>query len=320
MKRYLALLMCGLISGCASAQQKVVVGLGYIPNVQFAPFYAAEKRGFYKAEGLEVEFRHGYVSELVPLLLQGKLDYVVGDAEDAVFARAQGAPLRYVMAMYQRLPVTIFSLPAERIESVRDLRGKVIGIPGAFGSSYTALQALLAKNGLKESDVRLNPIGFTQIDAVRAGKVDAAVGFVNNEVVVLREQGVKVNALDLSRAYPMVGSGVIASEKTLASVAGVKKFLRASQRGLAYTLANPQGAYQDSLPYIGSAAGAGQLEVLKASLPYMRSAYTDKNGLGYSDPAAWASAVNFLKSLGRLKSDVKAGGFYSNAFLTRGVK
>ncbi|MDG9393359.1 ABC transporter substrate-binding protein, partial [Streptococcus pneumoniae] len=80
------------VGAAQSASVRTVnVGLGYVPNVQFTPFYVADKLGYFKAEGLNVKFQHGYVNELMPLLLQGKLDFVVGDPEDAIFARTQGA-------------------------------------------------------------------------------------------------------------------------------------------------------------------------------------------------------------------------------------
>jgi NitT/TauT family transport system substrate-binding protein len=79
------------LSAVAQSPQKIKVGLGYIPDVQFAPFYLAEVEGLYKAKGLEVEFQHGYAQELYPLLASGKLDFVVGDAEDVVLLRAKDA-------------------------------------------------------------------------------------------------------------------------------------------------------------------------------------------------------------------------------------
>ena len=177
-----AFLLLGLLATSASAQRTVNIGLGYNPDVQFTPFYVADKLGYFRAEGLNVKYQHGYVSQLLPLLLQGKLDFVVGDPEDAIFARNQGADVRYVMTMYQKNPVTVFSLSP--LNGPESLKGKSVGIPGPFGSSYHAIQALLDSANLNEGrDVRLNSIGFTQVDAVRAGRVDAAVGYAGHPVV-----------------------------------------------------------------------------------------------------------------------------------------
>ncbi|AWN22118.1 sulfonate ABC transporter substrate-binding protein [Deinococcus irradiatisoli] len=316
-----ALLSLGLVaSGVAGAQattRTVHIGLGYIPNVQFTPFYVANRLGYFKAEGLDVEYQHGYVSALIPLLLQGKLDFVVGDPEDAIFARAAGQPVKYIMAMYQQVPVTVFSLAGKNIRTAADLKGKIIGLPGTFGSTYFALGALLDSAGLKESDVKLASIGFTQLEAVRGGRVDAAVGYVNNEVVNLKAAGVPVNTLDVTKAYPMVGVGIITTEKNLGGDLA-KKVVRAAQRAMRFTITDPARAFQIGQKDFGS--GGGTLSVLQASVPLMQSAVTKLNGLGYSDPAAWNKAVAYLQQQGKVPASAKASDFYSNAAISKTLK
>lgn len=318
MKRALFLLSL-LAASAAHAQgspRTVTIGLGYVPNVQFTPFYVADKLGYYRAEGVNVKFQHGYVSELMPLLLQGKLDFVVGDPEDAVFARNQGAPVRYVMAMYQKSPVTVFS--TQPLNRAADLKGKTLGIPGTFGSSYAATRALLDAAGLREGrDVRLASIGFTQLEAVRAGRVDAAVGYLNNEVVGLRGAGERVYTLDLSAAYPMVGVGLITLDKTLGGDLA-RRVVRASQRGLKFTVGDPARAFRLAQPVFGS--GGGSLDVLRASLPLMQSAYTRANGLGASDPAAWTKAVAALVGQGSLPAGTRASTFYTNSLISKTLR
>jgi len=294
----------------------VNIGLGYIPNVQFTPFYVADKLGYFKAEGLNMKYQHGYVSELMPLLLQGKLDFVVGDPEDAIFARVQGADVKYVMAMYQKIPVTVFSLPGKNINSVADLKGRTVGIPGTFGSSYFALGALLDSAGLRQGDVRLASIGFTQLEAVRAGRVDAAVGYVNNEVVQLASAGIRAHTLDVTGAYPMVGVGLMTRSRTLGTDVA-SRVVRAVQRGLQFTVANPSKAFTVARPVFRT---GGTLEVLKASVPLMQSVFTRQNGLGYNDPAGWQRAVAYLQKTGKVPVAFKSSDFYSNALIDRTVK
>ncbi len=314
-----ALFAIGLSSANLAQATNLTIGLGYIPNIQFAPFYAAESEGFYKAEGFDVTFEHGYTSQLMPLLLAGKLDFVVGDAEDAVLARAAGQKVKYVLAMYQRSPVTIFSLADKKISKAASLKGKTLGYAGPYGSSYYALLATLSKNKLTDKDLTLQAIGFTQLESVKSGKVDAAVGFINNEPLVLRRSGVAVNTLDVSTFYPMVGNGMIATEKTLKDALMVKKVLAATQKGLAFTVKNPQKAFEDSKKYVQN-LDAAQLEVLNASVTLMQSTTTTKLGLGYSDPLAWSRAVNFLKSSGQAKTTLPSSDFFSNNYLTKGIK
>ncbi|WP_135229098.1 ABC transporter substrate-binding protein [Deinococcus fonticola] len=316
MQRTLLTLLLATVTAASAQTRTVNIGLGYIPNVQFTPFYVADKLGYFKAEGLNVNFQHGYINELMPLLLQGKLNFVVGDPEDAIFARNQGAPVKYVMAMYQKSPVTVFSTKA--LKSAADLKGMTVGIPGPYGSSYHAIQAVLDEANLQDGrDVKLASIGYTQLDAVRGGKVDAAVGYINNDVVQLRASGTKVNTLDLSGAYPMVGVGLITLEKNLSGTLA-KQVVRASQRGLKFTVGSPAQAFKTAQSVFGK--NGGTLDVLKASTPLMTSAYTAQNGLGASTPTNWAKAVAALVKQGKLPAGARATDFYTNSLVSKTLK
>ena len=297
------------------------MGLGYLPDVQFAPFYLGAVSGLYEAQGLSVEFQHGFVTELYPLLAQGKLDFVVGDAEDVISLRSQdpeGAPFVYLMALYQRVPNALFSLPEAGIERPADLRGKTIGMPGLFGSSYTSLQAVLAAAGLTENEVTIQQVGFTQAEAVLSGRVDVAMGFVNNEPTVLRARGVEVNVLPAGPYNPSAGNGVVTTEEVLANEALVRRFLAASQEAMARTLSHPEEAFGASATYIEN-LDADRLEVLKASLPLYTSPATQENGLGTTDPAGWEKTLALLTKVGRVTTDLPATAFFSNDYLTPGV-
>lgn len=297
--------------------QELRVGLGYLPDVQFAPFYLAQQAGLYEAEGLEVTFQHGFVTELYPLLAQGRLHFVVGDAEDVITLRAQderAAPFRYVMAMYQRVPNAFFALSDKGIRDVSDLAGRRVGIPGRFGTSYTSLQASLLAAGLSEDDITLEQIGFTQAEAVMAGRVDVALGFINNEPIVLRNQGFEVDVIDAGVYNPSVGNGVITTDAMLENAELVERFLRATLRAMQLTLESPERAFEASRAFVDNLA-EDRLEVLLVSSELYTSSLTATFGLGYSDPQGWEATLELLKATGRVSTDLPATAFYSNDFL-----
>jgi NitT/TauT family transport system substrate-binding protein len=306
--------------GAGQTPQAVRVGLGYFPNVQFAPFYLAAERGLYAAAGLRVEFQHGFVPDLVPLLVTGRLDFVVGDAEDVISARAQGADLIYVLALYARDPNALFALEGAGIRELADLRGRTIGVPGRFGSSYTALQRLLAAAGLTERDVTIAPIGFTQAEAVQAGRVDAAIGFVNNEPLTLRRSGVAVTVLPVDDYYVTLGNGVLTTGAVVERRAALaRSFVQVTQAAMLRVIADPEEALDVSAVYVSDLRDPEQRrvqrEVLLASIPLYRSAYTDAHGIGASNPAAWTAATGFLERSGRLAVPVDPGLAFTNRFI-----
>lgn len=313
MKKWVFLVLA-LVFSLAQAE-KVRVGLGYLPDVQFAPFYAGVVEGIYGKKGLEVEFQHGFASELYPLLAQGKLDFVVADAEDVIALRAQGIPLKYVMALYQSVPNALFSLAEKNIKSVRDLKGKTIGMPGMFGVSLTSLQAILRAAGLKESDVKIVNIGFTQAEAVVQKRVDVAMGFVNNEPVFLQSQGVKLNVIPAGPYNRSPGNGVISTDKVLENADLARRFLSASQEAMAFTLANPRKAFEAAKKYVQNLDEL-RYRVLTASVRLYESPYSRQAGLGFSNPQAWVSSLSLLKATGRVNTSLPATEFYTNAFLT----
>lgn len=292
------------------------MGLGYLPDVQFAPFYSAAVEGLYEAEGLEVTFQHGFVTELYPLLAQGKLDFVVGDAEDVIALRAQNeaaTPFKYIMAMYQQVPSVLFALGNEDLQ-LDTLAGRTIGMPGLFGSSYTSLQAVLQAAGLSETDIVIEEIGFTQLEAVLSKRVDLAMGFVNNEPIILRQQGQTVTTLPAGQYNPSAGNGIITTDTMLEQNADLaRRFVAASQRGLALVIDTPDLAFEASKSYVEN-LDDDRMEVLAASADLYQSDYTKTNGIGTFNPEGFSKTLELLNETGRIQTNLSPDSFYTLGF------
>ena len=174
----------------SAALTKLVVGLGYIPSVQFAQFYLAEQKGYYADAGLDVEFQSKSDDNLIPLVGQGAIDVGIGDGTSVIPAVSQGIPVRYIATIYGKFPNVVFAKASSGIKEAADLKGKKIGTPGRYGSGWVMLQALLGSAGLKPTDVEIVEYpDYTQRAAVEQGAVDAATGFANNEPVQLELGG-----------------------------------------------------------------------------------------------------------------------------------
>lgn len=300
------------------ALRKLTIGLGYIPDVQFAPFYVAKEKGYFRAEGLEVEFKQGFETDVLKLLGTGALNFGVAGGDEVLVARSQGVPLVYVASWYQKYPVSVVALEGANIREAKDLKGRTIGVPGRYGATYTGLLALLDSAGLKEADVQLREVGFNQVQALTQGQVEAVVGYTNNEPVQLRALGRAITTINVFDRVNLVSNGLITDEKTQRDDPElVRAVIRAFLRGVQDTLANPDEAVTLSIPTIpGSAEKRDQLRaVLAATLPLMESDQSKANGLGYCDPAAWVASRDLLKKLGLLGSDIALDQTYTNSFL-----
>jgi NitT/TauT family transport system substrate-binding protein len=281
---------------------KLVVGLGYIPNVQFAQFYLADQAGYYRDAGLQVEFQNTIDPELVTLVGQGAVDVGISDGTSVIPAVSQGIPIRYVFSVFAEFPNVIFSRASSGIAYPQDLRGRKLGIPGKFGSSWIQLEALLAGAGLTTADLQLVLFpDFGQLAALEKGAVDAATGYANNEPVRLELSGEKASVLALPPASQLPGPGLIVSSAALAGpkLDALRAFVTATQHAMRDIAADPQKGVDAAVARIPELAPdrPAQLAVLQATVALWESDYTRANGLGAVDPGLWDRSIAFMAGL-----------------------
>ena len=305
-------------SRAAGPLKKLTLGLGYIPDIQFAPFYVAKERGYFREEGLDVEFKQGFDTNVLQLLGTGALNFGVVGGDELLIARSQGVPIVYVGTWYQKYPVTVVALEGANIRTVADLKGRTIGVPMRSGATYVGLRGLLDSAGLKESDVQIREVGFTQVQALTQKQVDAIVGYANNEPVQLKVLGQAITTINVFDTLDLVSNGLVTDEKTLRDNPElVRSVVRAMVRGTQDVVARPDEAITLCIPYIpGSSEKRDQLRnVLNATLPLFQSARATQQGYGYSDPAAWQRTADLLRKLGFLGSALDIDKSYSNSYL-----
>lgn len=292
------------------------LGVGFVPNVQFAPFYVAQAKGFFAEEGLEVILEHGYENDFVSLTAQGDRQFAIASGDQVILARAQGLPVVYVMKWYQRFPVAVMALAEMGIDSPQKLPGHSVGIPGLFGASYVAWEALVYAAGLDESDISLESIGFTQSEAISQGQVDAAVVYITNEPVQLTQAGMDVDIIQVSDYIDLVSNGLITNETVIQENPDlIRRLVRATLRGVDYTIAHPDEAFtisRQAVPEITDDDAPTQRAVLEASIDLWRS---DQPGV--SDPQAWSDSAEFMLGTGLIETPVDVETLYTNEFVTQ---
>jgi NitT/TauT family transport system substrate-binding protein len=309
---------CGGIPAPSSTPELVDIRLpmGYIPNVQFAPMYVALEKGFYLQEGLNVSLDYAQETDGLALVGAGDLTFAIVSGEQVPLARAQGLPVVYVMAWYQQYPVSVVSMSSEGIQSPQDLAGKKIGLPGLYGANYVGLEALLYAAGLKESDVVLDSVGYTQVESLVDGLVQAVSVYTANEPVQLKALGYEVNELRVADYVQLASNGLITNEKTIQENPElVRSMVRATLAGLQYTIDHPDEAYEISKNYVENldqADEAVQKQVLATSIELWKAPR-----LGYSDPNSWSNMQDVLMNMDWLKSPIDLEAAYSNDFLPK---
>jgi len=301
------------------AADKIEIAMGYIPNVQFSPYYIAEEMGFFLEEDLEVTFDYGMSTDIMTLVAGGHVDFGISDGDQVIIARDRGIPVKVVYTMYVKYPVGIVSFQEKGLTSVRSLEGRKVGTPGPYGSNYIGLQVLLHSAGMKLEDIDLEFIEYTQVESLLTNRVDAAVVFINNEPVVLRNMGRKVNLVEAYRVTSMVSASVIVGEKLLKERPDlVKKFTTAVSRASSYILQNREDVLPLLKPYMPTLTEKNMdinRKVLLASLELWMDEDIVRHGLGYTTEDDWQQAIDTLFELGMINNRISPEQCFTNSFL-----
>ena len=223
--------------------------------VGYGPFYIARDKGFFAAEGVDVELT---VMENTPLkmgaLMAGQIDMVASTADEFPIYMKPGRPLRYVMAVdNSRGGDGVVS--DKSIGSIADLKGKKIAFEEGSVSQFF-INALLRDAGLSQADVEI--VNMTATDAgvaFVAGRVDAAVTWEP----ALSQGAASPNGklLTSSADHPGLIVDVLAVTEETANTrrADIEAVVRAWNRALEFLRDNPEESYR-----IMAAAVGGWLE------------------------------------------------------------
>jgi len=286
---------------------KLVVGLGFTASVQFAPFYLADQKGYYRDAGLAVTFQSQIDPNLITLVGQGAIDVGTADGTSVIPAVSQGIPIVYVATVYGTFPSIVFAKASSGIATAADLKGKKIGIPGRYGSSWIMLQALLGSAGLTPDQVQVVEYpDFGQGAALAQDAVAAATGFANNEPVAMELAGTPVNVLHVDTIVRLPGPGLIASRQTLsAKSAAIKAFVAATLRAMREIAAVPDLAQ----------ARPAQEAILAATIAVWTAPGGTPDAFGAIDAAGWQASLDYMKTLGLVANPVTVDALVDSSYL-----
>jgi len=281
--------------------------------VQYAPFYAAVEKGFFEEVGIELEFDYSYETDGVALVGANELYFSVVSGEQVPIARAEGLPIVYVMAWYEKYPIAIVAKTEQNVKTPLDLVGKRVALPVFFGANYVGLRALMGEVGLEEGDMTLESVGYTQVEVLATDSSEVIVGYSANEPVQLQAQGYDLDVILVSDYLELVSNGLITNETTLADNPElVERMVSATLKGIQYTVENPEEAFQICFKYVEGLEDADQevqFDVLKASIDlYQTDPY------GYSHPEAWENMQRVLLEMGLMKKEIDLEDTYTNDF------
>jgi NitT/TauT family transport system substrate-binding protein len=300
-------------SGSATASASVI-GLTYIPNVQFSPFYVASQKGLFTTP---VTLRHhGTAEGLFTAITTGSEQFVVAGGDEVLQARAEGTDLVAVASYYRRYPVRVIVPGDSTIASIADLKGRSIGLPGKYGESWFGLLMALKGAGLTIDDVTVKEIGYTQQAALATKKVDAIVGFVNSEPIQLAAAGIPAKVIDLGNV-PLVSIALVTtSAYATAHPDVVKAVVKGTVAGMKSVVEDQAGAFTASTTFVpglsDSTTATGAKAVLAATAPLFQN--PDGSVTGTLDATAWDAMSTAMAAAGLLKTAQPASSSMTNTY------
>ena len=241
----MAAALTALAQPTARAADEVVMHLDFLINGYHAPFYIAQKKGWYREAGIDATIRPGRgTADSIKNVGSGNAQFGFPSFGAAAAAVAEGVPLMAVAAYLQEVPGGFVSFESNPVREPADLEGKSIAV-APFGATAILLPAFLKKNGVDAGKVNAVTSNFGAIvPSFLTGKVDASIGYYFGEYLAARDKmagsGKKVLFMRVSdfgvRAY---GNGLVVNSDFMASNPdATRRFIEVTMRGIEYTVDN----------------------------------------------------------------------------------
>ena len=311
---FVIMLVLSGLCAAAHAADAVTVRLKWYNQAQFAGFYVAQDKGFYKSVGLDVNIQPGGPDfPAIQMVAGGNEQFGVTGADQILIARSKGVPVVALAVIYRRNPFVLFSLAKSGIKTPADWIGKKVGVK-IGGNEELIYRAVLAKAKIDKSQLTEIPVKF-DMTPLLAGAIDVWPGYLINEVIAATEKGFAVNIVDPS-AYgiELYADTLFTTEKMLKEKPDVvRKFVAATLKGWNAAIAAPEEAATITVKYGDKLTYDHELAMMKASVPLLKP---DSKPFGFMDEAGWSSAQKLSLSAGFQKQSVDVAKAFTTMDLT----
>lgn len=321
----LLMTFCGaLVSACSGGgtaptvptSKPVTLQLQWVTQAQFAGYYVALDKGWYREEGIDLTIKPGG-PDISPV------DVVAGNAAqfgtsllaDVIVAVQQGKPLISIGQIQQTNGLVLLAKKVSGIQEPKDFIGKRVGV--WLGNWEAQFNALTAKENLASTDYTLVAQGYS-MDPFLKDELDVASAMIYNEYNTVLESGMKpeeLNTIDYADyGLDFPGDTLFTTRQTVENDPElVTKMLRATLRGWQYAIEHPEEAADIVLKYDKSGTQtrehqiAMMREISKLVLVTVRA-------LGYTDRSDVQRTLDTLLLYKVLDQPVKPEDVYTNAF------
>ncbi|HWB23554.1 MAG TPA: ABC transporter substrate-binding protein [Gaiellaceae bacterium] len=318
----------------AAGATNITLQLKWVPQAQFAGYYAAVKEGFYAKEGLNVTLKNGG-PDIVPetVVASNQAQFGVDWLPSLLAARDKGTDLVNVAQVFARSGMTQLTWKSSGIKTIAQMKGKKVG--NWLGGNQYELFAALTKNGIdpnNKSDVTIVQQPFT-MDLFLKGQIDSASAMTYNELAqVLESTNPKtgklytlndLNVIKMQNAGTgmledglfTTGSWLKGSTNGIANSTLAIRFVKASLEGWIYCRDHEASCVNITLSYGPTLPKGHQTwqinEINKLIWP------SDSAGIGVMDPAAFNQTATIARQFGVISK--APSGAYTSTYAAKAV-
>ncbi len=227
---------------------EITISPKWVNQTQFAGIFVAQERGFYKKRGLSVKVKeYSYDTKPIVDVMTGKSQLALTSPAEFLDAKSKGNDITAMAAFFQVSPFAVVSLSQQNITSPREFGGKTLGIKGGEGAEgQAAYELLLASAGLKQSQVKIKFLDFsqTELNDLKQEKADVINLYRTDQLYLFDQEKTPYNVIYPERYGASTYNDILFSKEDFVKQNPeiVRNFILATREGWEYTIKNPDDA------------------------------------------------------------------------------
>ncbi|HEX9462240.1 MAG TPA: ABC transporter substrate-binding protein [Alphaproteobacteria bacterium] len=311
------------LAASPASAEKLTFTLNWVAGGDHAPYFYAQKMGWYKQAGIDVDFETGRGSAMSAQKVgAGASQLGLSDMAGVLLFRGKGADLVGVMNVYANSPQGLYWLKSAGIKTVKDLAGKKIGNPAGDGAR-TMWPALAKANGMDPNSVTwVNIDANSKLSALKSHAIDATTSFFNLHHVFARELGDDMGYLAWKDAglNPYGNSIVVNGAWLKGNQATAEKFSKITQKAFAECATTPEPCIKALVEANGALLYDNELLNWHLVTILMSDETSRTVALGWHNDKRMADDYKLVTDYIGMEKPYDVKTAYTNQFLDKSVK
>ena len=301
----------------ATAAEKVTYLLpapAFLPA--FGPWMLAKGKGYYAAEGLDVEFKtaRGGV-DVAKQVGAGNAIIGGGIGDTPLIVRANGIPVKAVAVLGGGSLMILATDQEAGIDRIEDLKGRTVTTMSYQDTTFYALLGMMASVGLTRNDIDAQAAGPANTwKLFIAGEADAMAA-VPDWIAIAAAQGKKMNLFPADAHFRSMAQAILAADDVIAEQPElIGKLVRATLKGMKDIMADPEQAARDYVKAVPQHEGKEKAMEAVFRL-YNQHVYPGQETLGAMDEERLAALQDFYVGQDIVREAVPVEDLYTNRFV-----